>query len=155
MHRKVAAALVAALALALASCGGSQSQRTETVVRAATVSRAQVISRLEAACLAGQDAAQREAHAATRKAAFLKAIIANLRTIRDMVEPLETTGSAKAAFDAYKETVRTRLDTFERIASAHGAEQQRLIIASRPAIGAAGHRAHEAIVALGARHVCV
>jgi acyl-CoA reductase-like NAD-dependent aldehyde dehydrogenase len=147
MHRKVAAALIAALTLALASCGGGQ--KTETV------SRAQVVSRLEAACLAGQREARKQAQRGSGREVFLHAIIANLRTIRDKVGNLETSGSGKAAFDSYKETVRARLDAFERIAAAGRADQPRVIRAERSVIGAGGQRAHAAIVRLGAEHVCI
>lgn len=145
MHRKVAATLVAALALGVASCGGTE--RTETV------SRAELISRLESACRAGQREAAKQAR--DRRAAFLEVLIANLTTIDDHVGRLETTGEAKADFEDYKDTVRSRLDALRQIAAADAADRQRLVRAQRPAIGAASIRARAAIVRLGARHICV
>jgi hypothetical protein len=147
MHRKVAAALAVALALALTSCGGGQ--ETETV------SRAQLISRLEAACLAGTRQAQRQAQKRGGITAQIEVYLVNLKKIDDAVGNLETTGRAGADFDAYKDTVSRRIDAFESIASADGAEQQRLVREKRAMIGTTSIRGREAIFALGARHVCI
>jgi hypothetical protein len=147
MQRKVAAALVAALALGLAGCGGGQ--ETETV------SRAEAISRLEAACLAGTRAARREAQQGSGMTMFLAATAANLKAIEEKIGDLEASGSAKASFDAYKDTVRTRIERLERIVSADRADQPALMRAARSEIAAASLRARDAIFALGARHVCI
>jgi hypothetical protein len=147
MRRKVAAALVVALALALVGCGGSE--KTEVV------SRAQAVTRLEAACLAGQRAARARLHGTTDKTVFVAALRENLRTIMDRVGNLETTGSAKADFDAFKATVRTRLDALDRIADADRSDWPRLMSSERRTMEVATNRAHVAIVGLRARHVCV
>jgi len=147
MHRKVAAALVVALALALASCGGGQ--KTETV------SRAQLISRLEAACLAGQREARRQMREGGGEVAFAQAILANLKTISDKVANLETTGPEKALFDTYKATLPTRIEALEKIVSADRGDRQHVIETQRVVIGAAGSKGHDAFLRLGARHFCV
>ena len=147
MHRKVAAALVVALALGLASCGGGQ--KTETV------SKAQLISRLEAACLAGTREAQRQAQQRGSVKAQIETFLVNLKKIDDGVGNLETTGRAGADFDTYKDTVERRIDAFERIVAAEGADQAHLIREKRAMIGTTSIRGREAIFALGARHVCI
>src|SRR5215207_2754564 len=110
MHRKVAAALVVALALGIASCGGGQ--KTETV------SRAQLINRLETACLAGAREARKQAQEGGGVTAGAEMYLVNLKKIDDEVGNLETTGRAGRDFDVYKDAVRRRLDAFERIVSA-------------------------------------
>jgi DNA repair exonuclease SbcCD ATPase subunit len=147
MHRKVAVALVAALALGLAGCGGGQ--KTETV------SRAELISRLEAACRAGQREARRQMQADRGQAAFIQAILANLKTINDEVGNLETSGAAKPLFDTYKRTLPTRIEALEKIASADSADRQQVIKAQRVVIGAAGEKGHAAFLQIGARHICI
>jgi hypothetical protein len=147
MHRKVAAALVAALALGVASCGGGQ--KTETV------SRAQLISRLEAACRVGQAEAKAQMKAGRGQAVFVQAILANLKAINDKVKNLETTGSEKVLFDTYKATLPTRIEALEKIASADRADQQQVIKTQRVVIGTAGERGHAAFLHLGARHICI
>lgn len=147
MHRKVATALVVALALGLASCGGGQ--RTETV------SRTQLISRLETACLAGAREARRQAQERGGVTAQAEIYLVNLKTIDDAIGNLETSGRGKADFDVYKDAVRRRIDAFEKIVSADGADQARLIRAKRAMIGTTSIRGREAIFRLGARHVCI
>jgi hypothetical protein len=147
MRRKVAAALAAVLVLGLASCGGSQ--RTETV------SRAQVVSRLEAACVAGAREGKRHWQARDGRVAYVEAIVVEMKTIMDQVEHLETTGRAKADFDAYKATLRTRIAAAERITSADAADVPQAVRAAEPAISAGSLRGHAAIVRLGARHICI
>lgn len=144
MQRKAAAALVAALVLALAGCGG-----TETT----TVGRAEAVKRLEAACLAGTQAGSEVARKGHSAATFARAYQANLQTVLDKLDHVEASGAAKADFDAYKETVRTRVEAFERILAA-GADQQ-TISTQRPRIDAAGRTAFAAIRRLHARHVCI
>jgi hypothetical protein len=147
MHRKVAAALVAALALGVASCGGGQ--KTETV------SRAQLIGRLEAACLAGQREARRQFKAGRGQVVFVQGILANLKAINDKVRNLETTGPEKRLLDTYKATLQPRIDALEKIAAADGADRQKVIAAQRGVIGEAGEKGHAAFLQLGARHVCI
>jgi len=147
MHRTVAAALVAALALALASCGSST--KTETV------SRAQAVKRLEAACADGQAKASRQMGTARERLQYLDAIRSELQLVRDRLAGIETTGSAKAPFGAYKATLDVRIKAMERILSADDKDRTRVIDREKGAIGPAGERAHNAIVALGASHNCL
>ena len=147
MHRKLAAALVAVLALGLASCGGTR--RTETV------SRAEAVSRLEAACIAGAREGRRHWHPGESHVTYVKAIIAEMKTISDQVGNIEASGPARAAFEAYKATLRARIDAAERIASADQADVRQAMKAAEPAISAGSIRAHAAIVRLGARHICI
>jgi hypothetical protein len=147
MHRTVAAALVAALALALASCGSGE--KTETV------SRAQLVHRLDAACVAAQRQARTQMRGRSGQTAFAEAIRATLQTVEDRVGNLDTAGSARADFKSYLATVRVRIDALERILSADAADQQGLIARERDVIGPAGSRAHELVVRLGADHICL
>jgi len=147
MHRMVAAALVAALALVLASCGGGEKTQT--------VSRAEVVRRLESACRAGQREAVRQNQGRRGPIAFANAAHANLETVLDQIGDLETTGRSRADFDAYKAAVRVRLPALERIISADGADRQRVIAREEAIIRPATARGYDAIGRLGAEHVCL
>lgn len=147
MHRKVAAALVVALAHGLAGCGGGQ--KTETV------SRAQLISRLESACLAGQREARQRLRGRMGQIIYAKAIIAELKTIDDRVGNLETTGSEKALFDTYKASLPTRIEALEKIVAADRADRPQVIKTQALVIGPAGRKGNVAFRRLGARHVCL
>ena len=144
MHRKVAAALVVALALGVASCGGGQ--RTETV------SRAQLVSRLESTCAAALRAPQPKG--STRQAVLAKAIVGELNTIRDTVGQLEISGREKADLEAYKASLSPRIDVLERIASADRADQEQAIREAHPVLEEASETARGALDRLGLRHVC-
>lgn len=145
MHRTVAAALVAALALALASCGGAETK---------TVSRAELVHRLETACLAGQRLTF-AAHRPRDPRAYLDIYITDQKYVLKRVGNLETTGPAKAVFDGFKDLMRRRLAALERIVSSSRADFWRVTAQERPLIYASGPKAHAALVALGARHVCI
>lgn len=145
MRRKVAAALV--VALALAGCGGGE--RTEIV------SRAMAVKRLEAACLAGQRAANARMRHARDRTELVLAVRANMETILDRVGNVEPTGSARRAFDAYKATLTARVEAADRIAAADSSDFQRAIARERHLLDTSYTRGHEAISALGARHICI
>jgi hypothetical protein len=157
MRRTIVAALVAGLALG--GCGGSERHGAATQasvgITRGVVSRAVAVRQLERACLAGQGAAQDRARGRSGKAVFLYAIRENLQTIMDRVDGLEPNDSSRRAFDAYKHTVRVRLDTIARIVNADQSEWPTLINRIRPTMRRAGADAHAAIVRLGARHICV
>lgn len=146
MHRTVAAALVAALALALASCGGSETR---------TVSRAELVHRLETACLAGQSVIHEHLRGRRDAIRYLNAIIAGQKYVLKQIGDLETTGRAKAVFDGLKDTMRRRLPELERVASASRADFQRTAAEEEPLISPSGRRVHAALVALDAKHVCI
>ena len=117
MHRKVAVAIVAALALVAASCGG-----TETT----TLGRAALVRRVETACRDAQAASTRQARA-TRRPDPIASIEAGQRLLVDRLEELEGSGAAKADFDAYKEGVRIRFDAVEQVVSASRADRERVL----------------------------
>ncbi len=146
MYRKVAAALVAALALTLASCGGSGTT---------TVSRAELVQRLNTACLAGQRVIRERMHGQRDATAYLNAVIADQKYVLSKVGNLETTGPAKAVFDGFKDVMRRRLVALERDASASRADFARVTAQEEPLISASGARTHAALVALRAPHVCL
>lgn len=145
MRRKVSAALVVALALALAGCGGSG---------ITTVGRAEAVKRLEAACRAGTLEARRMSRSGNGRDSAVEAVRANLETILSRIDKLETSGAAKADFDTYKDALRTRLDVLGRIRSA-GADRQKVLAAEQPRLERATERAFAAMGRLGATHVCI
>ncbi|HEU4703725.1 MAG TPA: hypothetical protein VFS37_14685 [Conexibacter sp.] len=147
MRRKVAAALVVALALALAGCGGSEKPEV--------VSRAEAVQRLEAACRAGQRAARTRLGGRPDATAFVFAMRDNLDTIVDRVGNVEVSGGGDADFAAYMRTVQRRLDAIDTITEADRSDWQSAIAAERRTFETATDAAHEAIVGLGAWHLCV
>jgi hypothetical protein len=148
MRHSVAVALVAAIALALAGCGSSE--RTETVASA------QLVQRLASACRAGEQAGRSALKGNRGQVAFMLAQRESLRTTMDRIDHLEVTGAARRSFDAYKRTVRARIDALERVASADESDQQRALAAAMPAINAAATRAHSLALDIGEqlRMVC-
>ncbi|HEX4804387.1 MAG TPA: hypothetical protein VFU94_00680 [Conexibacter sp.] len=144
MYRTVAAALVMALALALAGCGGSE---------ITTVSRAELVHRLETACLTAQRLTLTAPPRDPRR--YLEVIITNQKYVLGRIGNLETTGPAKAVFDGFKTTIRQRLVAYERIVAASRADFWRVVAQERPLISASGPKTHAVLVALGARHVCL
>ncbi len=148
MYRKVAAALVVALglALALASCGGSGTT---------TVSRAELVSRLETACTTAAAQTHGREQARREMKSYLSIIIANQKYVLSRVGNLETTGAAKPVFDNFKSVMRSRLAALERVSGASSSQFQSTLARERPLISASGPKTHEALVELGARHVCI
>jgi hypothetical protein len=122
MHRTVAAALVAALiALGLASCGGSEPT---------TLNGAALVRRIELACREGQRASAREARSQGRSSGnegFIAAVLAGQKVTNDKLGEIDTSGAAKADFEAFKEAARRRAELIERIASADRADRERVI----------------------------
>jgi type II secretory pathway pseudopilin PulG len=139
MHRKVAVAIVAALALVAASCGG-----TETT----TLGRAALVKRVETVCREAQDAAARESRA-TRTPDPIAALQAGQRLLKDKLEGLEGSGSVKADYDAYKEGVKTRYELIERVAAASRADRARVIRSVEADATAASRRMETAARRLG------
>jgi hypothetical protein len=130
MHRKVAAALVAALALAVASCGGSEKK---------TLARAQLVRQIELACRQGSQASQKQARANERSSdrsntGFVIALATGQQVVMDKIDDFEASGAAKADFDAFKDGMQQRLDLIKRLQSASRADYQRTMRAvQRPA----------------------
>ena len=140
MHRKVAVAIVAALALVAASCGG-----TETT----TLGRAELVRRVEVACREAQATAAREARAAGRTADPIAGLQAGQKALLDRLEGLEGSGAAKADFDAYKEGMRTRLALIDKVVSASRADRQRVLRSIQSEATAAGRKIEGAVRGLG------
>ena len=135
MHRKVAVAIAAALALTVASCGGSETT---------TLTRAALVRRVETAC--------REAQAAAARASSsdpITGLRAAQKRLVEKLDGLEGSGSAKADFDTYKEAARGRSDLIERIASASRAERQRVLRAVAREAEQLGRRLETAATRLG------
>lgn len=140
MHRKVAAAIVAVLALALASCGG-----TETT----TLGRAALVRRVELACRNAQRVAERAMRAGERSGNPFAGLQAGQGSLADKLEKLDASGGAKDDFDAYKEGIRIRLDAVNRVVSAPRADQQRVLRSVQAEVTAAGRRIEVAARRLG------
>lgn len=146
MHRKVAAALLAVLALGVASCGSSET----------TVTRAQLVSRLETACRAAQRTAQqqlaRASASAKRSGAGLVAALEGYeRYVLGRVEHVRVSNAgAQRDLATFKETARQRLALIERVRAA-GGNMQRAIAAKQAQIEAATRREQAALSGLGVR----
>lgn len=117
MHRKVAVAIAAALALTVASCGGSETT---------TLSRAALVKRVETACRAAQDASMRQARA-TRTPDPIGALKAGQRVLMEKIDKLEGSGAARADFDSYKDGVKARFEAIEKVMAAPRADRARVI----------------------------
>jgi len=142
MHRKVAAALVAALALGVASCGGSEE----------TVTRAQLVRRIEQACRDGQLESEKQMRAAGRSAGtsgFIKAALAGQKTELDAIDDFKVPDAAKADFEDFKAGVQGRIDAIERAASADRADIQRAMRSVQAEAEAAGRKIEAAVRNLG------
>jgi hypothetical protein len=107
MHRTVAAALVAALALAVASCGGAE-----------PLTRAQLVSRIEVACREGQRAVQRRGGAGKGPIGFVAAVIAGQRVVVNRIGDLKAPDASKDDFNAFKEGIKQRLALVEKVETA-------------------------------------
>jgi hypothetical protein len=126
MHRKVAAALVAALALGAAGCGGAE-----------PLTRAQLVRRIETACAQGQRATQRRlktTRGSTEESQkrFIAAVVVGQRAIVDGIEDLDAPDSAKDTFDAFKQAISERTDVFDRLQSGSMAEIRRKVSTAQP-----------------------
>ena len=118
MHRKVAAVVVAALALGLASCGGSEPVLT----------RAQLTSKLTVACRQALRQAQQEIRANSNDRsgmAFVNAILSDQHAVMDRIKHFNPPAAAKADFEAFKQGVQQRIDLVERVKGAGRAGVQR------------------------------
>lgn len=137
MHRKVVALLVAGLALGIASCGGSEPALT----------RAQLVTRVEAACKQARTVTERRT--GSNPAALARAMIAGQQVMVERIEDLNPPSAAQDEFATFKQGMQDRLDQFERIASASGADQQRAVRAAAPQIEATSRRLSAAAESLG------
>jgi len=113
MHRKVAAALLAVLALGVTSCGSGDK----------TLSRAELVRQVEVACREAQRSVQRQ-QSASRSAGgeatarFLDAVLSGQRVIVARIKHYDASGEAKTDFATFKQAVQQRLALFERVRAA-------------------------------------
>ena len=126
MHRKVAAALIAALALGIAACGSSE-----------PLTRAQLSRRIETVCKQVQQQIQAQARARSRAAPedaqkqFIVAVVAGQRAIEKKLADLDAPDAAKDSFDAFKQAVQERADLYARVSTSSTAEISRAMQAAQ------------------------
>ncbi len=140
MHRKVAAALVAALALGVASCGGSEE----------TLTRAQVVRRIETACRTAQERTEK----ATRQARgenFLAAILLGQRQLTRDVEELEGSDDVADALDSLKSSLADRTEVIASVSEEPRAQQGRAFQAAEERLNSATRAAEAVYRRLGIR----
>jgi hypothetical protein len=111
MHRSVAAALVAALALGVASCGGSEEPLT----------RAQLVRQIEVACREGSKAGRRVKRSSEPRALLIDRLVTGQRAAVEEIDDLNPAESVKADFEAFKQQMHARADLFARAGSHSGA----------------------------------
>lgn len=141
MHRKVVAALVAALALGVASCGGSEE----------TLSRQEVVRRLEAACRQAQERGQQASRDARGPDAFFLAVLAGQRHLTRAVEGIEASDDVADEVATLKSSLAERTGLVADVAETPRAEQERAMQAASDRIDAASRRAEAAFRRLGVR----
>lgn len=144
MHRKVAAALLAVLALGVAGCGGSER----------TLTRADLVRQVELACRAGQQEMQRQGSArgltgAAATAHFLDAVLAAQHVVVDRIRDYAGSGDAKTDFADFKQAMQQRLAVFERVHRAGTADLRRAIAAEQAQAEALTRRVQESARRLG------
>jgi len=137
MYRKVAAALVAVLALGIASCGGSEPQLT----------RAQLVRRVETACAEARRVTERRT--GSEQGAYVKAIVAGQEVMVERIKDLNPPSAAHDRFETIKQGMQDRLDQLKTIASASRADFQRTMRAAQPKVEAASRRLSAAVGSLG------
>jgi hypothetical protein len=146
MHRKVAAALVAALALGIAACGSSE-----------PLTRAQLARQIEIVCRQAQQQLQAQARAGARvrlspgesQKQFVVAVVAGQRGIEKKLEDLDAPDQEKESFDAYKQAVKERADLYERVSSGSAASLSRAMLAVQDQGEALSSRIRQATRRLG------
>ncbi len=138
MHRKVAVALVAALALGIASCGES----------GRTLTRAELVRQVDAACRQGQQEMQRQGRG-SGTATFLTAIVEGQRVVVARIKDFNGSGEAKSDFADFKQGVQQRLALFQRVQSSGSAGLQRAIRAAQAEAESLTRRVQGAATRLG------
>jgi hypothetical protein len=143
MHRKVAAALVVALALVVASCGSSE-----------PLTRAELVRRIEVACRAGQAKAQqmtrqRSGSERDQQLRFVTAIGQSQQTVVDELDGLEPPDAAKDDFEAFEQGMKERAELIDEAASSDAESVESAIRSIERRAEAATRRAQEAAQALG------
>jgi hypothetical protein len=125
MHRKVAAALVAAFAVGLAGCGGTETR---------TLKRAALVRQVELACREVQREVRAYQREAGRSANPVETIRAGQEFLVGELDELEGAGAARADFARFKEAVKARFDGIDEIAAASDAERDRVLRSLQPEI---------------------
>jgi len=140
MHRKVAVALVAALALGIAGCGGSEE----------TLTKGQIVSRVEAACKKAQQVAeQRSRTSGSGSMAFITAILAGQQALVDAIDGINPSDATKDDFDAFKQGMQDRADLFARVKDSGAAGIRRAMQDAQAEGEAMNKRIHAAASRLG------
>jgi hypothetical protein len=141
MYRKLAAVLVAALALGVAGCGSSEPELT----------RAQLVKHAQAACREARAVMDRKQRASRSgdQMAFIAAIVAGQEVAVERVNDLNPPAAVKDTFDTFKQGMQDRLDALKQIASADRADFQRAIRDAQPQIEAVGRKLAAAAKRLG------
>jgi len=133
MHRKVAAALVAALALAVASCGGSEPQ----------LSRAELVRRIEVACREGRAATTKASRENRESNSFAAAVSSGQHVMMDKIGNLNPPPAAKADFEAMKSSMQQRLELVDKVKNADRAAVDKTLREVQPTVEAASRRVQE------------
>jgi hypothetical protein len=141
MYRKVAAALVAVLALGIASCGGSEPELT----------RAQLVRRVQTACAEARTVSERQGrnNRTGDQMGFIATIVAGQEVAVERIENLNAPAAAQDEFDTFKQGIQDRLDQLKRITSEDRADVPRAVRAVQPQIEAIGRRMAAAARRLG------
>jgi hypothetical protein len=140
MHRKVAVATVAALALVAVGCG--ESERTTTLEKTA------LVRRVELACRAAAATSNRLSE--TRRVTDpIMVLNTSQRLLARRIERLSASGDAKDDFDMYKDGVRQRLALIERVVAAPRANRPRVLRAVEETAADTGRRIETAVRNLG------
>jgi hypothetical protein len=147
MHRKVAAAVCAALMLAVTACGGGEGGDELT--------RAQLAGRVERACTEATERAQEDARDAGRGGdgvtALLTAVSAAQENISARIEGLEPPEELSDEWEAFKEGIGERADIVARAAASARGGNDRALQEVEAELAAIGRRLQASAQALGLR----
>jgi len=143
MHRKVAAALVAALALVGAGCGSSE-----------TLTRAELVRRIETACRQGQAQVQASTRArggsqSAQQVRFVTALRDSQQSFVDTLDDLEPPDAAKSDFEAFKQSIEARAELIDDVASAGAGKIDQAMRSVQREATVASQRAEQSARALG------
>jgi len=141
MHRKVAAALLAVLALGVTSCGSS----------GRTVSQAELVRQVELACKEAQREVQSTARRGSGEATvrFVAAVIAGQRLLIARIKQYDGSGEAKAEFADFKQTMQQRLALLERVRSVRSGQLRNAIRGAQAEAEALSTRARAIAARIG------
>ena len=138
MHRRVAAAVAAVLALGVASCGESSEPLT----------RAQLQNRIEAAC---RQAAQRAQDGGRTADDFFAMVLTAQRDLVERVEGLDPPDELSDTVERLQEGLTQRADAIADVADAPRGEQQRAAASINERLEAITRDVEAALSDLGVR----